>query len=43
MNDLNASHDLDNSECLCRRCHNKETHGKKDDYMFDENGDLIEK
>jgi len=42
VNDSNVSLDLDNLECLCRKCHNKETHGKKDEYMFDEKGDLIE-
>lgn len=41
VNDYEVSLDLDNLECLCRKCHNKETHGKKDEYIFDENGDLI--
>lgn len=41
ISDYNISLDLDNLECLCRKCHNKETHGKKDEYIFDENGDLI--
>lgn len=43
VNDLNTSLDLNNLECICRRCHNKETHGKKDVYIYDINGDLIEK
>lgn len=42
VNDYEVSLNLDNLECLCRRCHNKETHGKKDEYMFDNDGDLIE-
>lgn len=42
VNDLDISLNLDNLECLCRRCHNKETHGKEQEYIFDENGDLIE-
>lgn len=42
VNDYEVSLNLDNLECLCRRCHNKETHGKKDEYIFDKNGDLIE-
>lgn len=33
---------LGNLECLCRDCHNKETHGSKTSYTFNENGDLIE-
>ena len=40
--EFDVSLDLGNLECLCRRCHNKETHGKKNDYAYDSNGDLIE-
>lgn len=29
-------------EYLRSECHNKETHSKKDGYLFNENGDLIE-
>lgn len=43
VNCLNISLDLDNLECLCRRCHNKETHGRKNEYIFDSHGYLIEK
>ena len=43
VNDYDVSMKLDNLECLCRKCHNQETHKIKADYMFDENGDLIEK
>lgn len=43
VNDHDVSMRLDNLECLCRKCHNQETHKTKDDYMFNEKGDLIEK
>jgi hypothetical protein len=33
---------LDNLECLCRDCHNKETHGNKVNYSFNADGDLVE-
>ena len=42
VKDSNVSLNLDNLECLCRKCHNKETHTKKSPFQFDENGDLIE-
>ena len=42
VNDFNVSLYLENLECLCRRCHNKETHGKKDKYEYDSSGDLVE-
>lgn len=42
VNDHDVSMRLDNLECLCRKCHNKETQGKKDEYMFNGNGELIE-
>lgn len=42
VNDLEVSR-IENLESICRKCHNKETHGNKDEYDFDENGDLIEK
>ncbi len=35
VNDYNVSLNLDNLECLCRKCHNKETHSKIK-YIFDE-------
>lgn len=43
VHDYEVSMRLDNLECLCRKCHNQETHKTKDDYMFNEKGDLIEK
>lgn len=43
VNDLNVSLDLDNLECVCRRCHNKETHSKTSKYTFNKHGDLIVK
>lgn len=42
VNVFDVSLDLGNLECLCRKCHNKETHGIKNKYTNDENGDLIE-
>lgn len=41
ISNLEISMYLDNLESVCRKCHNKETHGKKNDYMFDECGNLI--
>lgn len=41
VKDFKVLFDLDNFECLCRKCYNNEIYGKKDEYMFDENGDLI--
>lgn len=41
--DYDVSMRLDNLECLCRKCHNQETHKTKDDYIFCVNGDLISK
>lgn len=43
VNDFNVSMNLDNLECLCRDCHNKETHGNKVMYKFNEQGNPIEK
>jgi len=43
VNDFNVSMNLDNLECLCRDCHNKETHAIKVEYTFNEDGDSIEK
>lgn len=42
VNDLSIS-ELDNLESLCRKCHNKETHGVKEKYIFDEEGNPVEK
>ena len=43
VNNYDVSMKLDNLECLCRKCHNQVTHKTKDDYIFNENGDLISK
>ena len=32
---------MNNLESLCKDCHNKEHFAEKDEYIFDENGDLI--
>ena len=40
MND-NIFFNIDNLESLCRDCHNKEHFEDKQEYIFDENGDLI--
>ena len=32
---------IDNTESLCLDCHNKEHFSSKEEYSFDENGDLI--
>ena len=32
---------IDNTESLCKKCHNEEHFAKKQEYSFDENGDLI--
>lgn len=42
VNNQEIAMNLDNLECLCRNCHNKETHGKPTNYLFDSNGDLID-
>lgn len=43
VNYYDVSMRLDNLECLCRKCHNQETHKNEDHYIFNENGDLIDK
>jgi len=43
VNDFDVAMNLDNLECLCRNCHNKETHATKVKYTFNKYGDLIEK
>jgi hypothetical protein len=32
---------IDNTESLCKKCHNAEHFKDKEVYIFDENGDLI--
>ena len=39
--DDNVFFNIDNTESLCLDCHNKEHFKEKEDYCFDENGDLI--
>lgn len=43
IGDFDITMNLDNLECLCRNCHNKETHSTKVKYIFNKYGDLIEK
>ena len=39
--DDNIFFNLDNLESLCQDCHNKEHFANEEEYIFDENGDLI--
>ena len=39
--DDNVFYNVDNVEALCQECHNKEHFTEKEDYMFNEDGDLI--
>lgn len=39
VNEFDISMNLDNLECLCRDCHNKETHGKYK-ITFDKDGNI---
>lgn len=39
--DDNTFFNIDNLESVCQDCHNKEHHSEEQEYMFDENGDLI--
>ena len=39
--DDNVFFNLDNLESLCLECHNKEHFGTKQEYTFNENGDLV--
>lgn len=37
----NVFYNTDNVEALCQQCHNKEHFANKEEYKFDENGDLL--
>lgn len=39
--DDNIFYNIDNTESLCLDCHNKEHFGDKEEYYFDENGDVV--
>ena len=39
--DDNIFFNIENIESLCQECHNREHFGEKEEYTFDENGDLI--
>lgn len=39
--DDNIFYNINNLESLCHECHNKEHFKDKEEYFFDENGDLI--
>ena len=39
--DDNVFFNIDNTESLCFDCHQKEHFAEKQEYSFDENGDLI--
>ena len=39
--DDNVFFNIDNTESLCKTCHNQEHFSSKEEYCFDENGDLI--
>lgn len=46
INDINITLNMDNLEGLCKECHEKEHHSNqsvRDEYIFDENGNLIRK
>lgn len=39
--DDNIFYNIDNLESLCLKCHNQEHFGEKQDYRFDEEGNLV--
>lgn len=41
LQDINITLNIDNLECLCRNCHNKEHFLQESKSLFDESGQLI--
>lgn len=41
--DDNIFFNIENTESLCKDCHNKEHFEEKEEYIFDTNGDVIKK